>query len=90
MGGVIRRWGLGAALIVGLAFASYWPALRGGFVLDDHVLLTGSRLVQAPDGLYRFWLTAEAVDYWPVRCGRPVPRRAQHAHQYRGRSQPWG
>ncbi len=44
----------------------YWRALHGGFVLDDDLLVTENPLVQAPDGLYRIWLTREPVDYWPL------------------------
>jgi protein O-mannosyl-transferase len=43
----------------------YWPALHGGFVLDDE-LLTQDKLIKAPDGLYRLWFTTEPADYWPV------------------------
>lgn len=59
------RWMAGAAL-VGAVWVAYFPALRAGFVLDDDVSLTQSRLVHAADGLYRFWCTLEASDYWPV------------------------
>jgi tetratricopeptide (TPR) repeat protein len=53
-------------LVVLVAFAVYWPALSGDFLWDDDVLLTANAQVQASDGLYRLWLTNEAVDYWPV------------------------
>jgi len=56
----------GAALIVALTAVAYAPALRGGFVLDDNILLTDNRLIKASDGVYRFWLTTESIDYWPV------------------------
>ncbi len=69
VGVVGRRWwqwlGLGAVLCV-VVLAGYWPALRGGFIWDDKVLLTESPLVHAADGLYRFWLTTQAPDYWPL------------------------
>ncbi|HTQ38975.1 MAG TPA: glycosyltransferase family 39 protein, partial [Pirellulales bacterium] len=63
----IARWQipLGVALITALTYAVYWPALSGGFILDDE-LLTQSKLIKAPDGLYRFWFTTEPTDYWPV------------------------
>jgi tetratricopeptide (TPR) repeat protein len=54
------------ALVVVVAFAAYWPALSGGFLWDDDVLLTANAQVHASDGLQRLWLTNEAVDYWPV------------------------
>ncbi len=45
---------------------AYLPALRGGFLLDDNLLLTDNPLIKAPDGLYRFWFTIEPQDYWPM------------------------
>jgi len=56
----------GMLLIAGVAFLSYWPAIQGGFLLDDDLLVTDNSLVKAPDGLYRMWFTREPVDYWPV------------------------
>ena len=56
----------GAASIILAVAIAYRPSLRGAFILDDGLLLTTNRLVQAPDGLYRFWFTRQAVDYWPV------------------------
>jgi protein O-mannosyl-transferase len=62
-----RLWTVaGAACIVAAALVIYWPSIHGGFLLDDALLLTGSRIIAAPDGLYRFWCTTEPVDYWPV------------------------
>src|SRR5262249_11837227 len=56
----------GGLLICALVICAYWPAIHGGFVMDDDGLITRSYLVHASDGLYRFWLTTEPVDYWPV------------------------
>src|SRR3972149_4355989 len=56
----------GVALVALAAFLAYLPALNGGFILDDDKLLTDNRLIKATDGLYRFWCTTEAQDYWPV------------------------
>jgi len=62
-----RSQTLGAVLLLaGLAVLAYVPALHGGFVFDDDNLLTRNPLIPAADGLGRFWLTGEAVDYWPV------------------------
>ena len=55
----------GAAVIVIAVFLVYLPSINGEFVLDDE-LFTQNALVNAPDGLYRFWLTTQAADYWPV------------------------
>jgi protein O-mannosyl-transferase len=56
---------LGVGLIVLLACLVYWPALHGGFVLDDE-LLSQNKLVKSANGLYRLWFTTEPTDYWPV------------------------
>ncbi|MGW8257234.1 MAG: tetratricopeptide repeat protein, partial [Thermoguttaceae bacterium] len=52
--------------IVFSAIVVYFPALGGDFVLDDAILLTANPLIKAPDGLYWFWCSAKAPDYWPV------------------------
>ena len=56
----------GIGLLVLLTTAAYLPSLNGEFLVDDDVLLTNSPLIAAPNGVSRFWFTAEAVDYWPV------------------------
>jgi protein O-mannosyl-transferase len=56
----------GAALIVILTCAIYFPSLRGGFLLDDDILLTKNNLVHASDGLPRIWFSTEPTDYWPL------------------------
>ncbi|MCE5268752.1 MAG: tetratricopeptide repeat protein [Planctomycetaceae bacterium] len=56
----------GATIIVIATFFIYAPALTGGFLLDDDLLLTDSSLIKASDGLYRFWCTTEPPDYWPL------------------------
>jgi hypothetical protein len=58
--------GAGAALIVLLTVGAYLPAMRGGFIWDDDKLITENRMVRASDGLYRFWLTTEAANYYPL------------------------
>lgn len=57
-----RRWRPGMALVAATVVA-YLPALRAGFVFDDHVLVEGSRLLRGP--LWRIWLTTTSPDYWP-------------------------
>ncbi len=56
----------GVVLIAAAACIVYLPALRGGFLFDDDLLLTSNRLIKAPDGLYRFCCNTEASDYWPL------------------------
>jgi hypothetical protein len=58
--------GLAVALLAMATLLAYLPALRGGFIFDDNVFLTGNPLIHAPDGLGRFWFGREAADYWPV------------------------
>ena len=60
------RFVAGAALIALMAAVAYFPSIDGGFIWDDHDLLTESPLVRASDGLYRLWCTSEPEDYWPV------------------------
>ena len=57
---------VGAALIILLTILAYLPAMRGGFFWDDYVLITDSPMVKAHNGLYRFWFTTEASDYYPL------------------------
>ncbi len=61
-----QRQFLLATLIVVVTLLVYIPAMRGGFFWDDHSFLLRSALIQAPDGLRRFWLTTEAQDYFPL------------------------
>ena len=44
----------------------YLPALHGGFIFDDDIFLEKSPLILRADGLYRFWFTAAAPDYFPL------------------------
>ena len=61
-----RRPWLAAAVLVGLTLLAYLPSLRAGFIWDDDNFLTLNPLIKASDGLYRFWFTTQATDYWPV------------------------
>jgi protein O-mannosyl-transferase len=56
----------GVALIVLLTAVAYSPCLRGEFIFDDYQNLTNNTLMREADGPYKFWLTTEPVDYWPV------------------------
>jgi Flp pilus assembly protein TadD len=54
-----RRLGLGAALILVLAFAVYWPALRGQFVWDDLLVVHRNPLVTGELGLGSIWFRTD-------------------------------
>jgi protein O-mannosyl-transferase len=56
---------VGAALLVLVVIAIYFPALRGGMLMDDE-LLTRHSVIVGPNGLYRIWFTTQPQDYWPV------------------------
>ena len=56
----------GAAVIVLLTVVAYIPAMRGGFIWDDHSLVVDSPPIKQSDGLYRFWCTTQPPDYWPL------------------------
>ncbi len=57
---------IGAVLITAAAIAVYWPALWGGFFLDDRILLTDNWLVKSPAGLWHIWFSTKPIDYWPI------------------------
>ena len=58
----------GAVIIAACVLLAYYPCLhvRGAFILDDDLLLTDNYIVKTPDGLSRFWFTAQASEYYPV------------------------
>ncbi len=62
-----RRLAAGALVIVLLTAAAYLPALRGGFLWDDDIYLTGNRLLTEPGGLGRIWFSLESPSqYFPL------------------------
>ena len=56
----------GGALIAVAVFIAYFPCVNGEFVLDDNMFLTNNPIITAPDGLFRFWSTGEAPEFYPA------------------------
>ena len=54
------------AIIAAAAFLAYLPCLNGGFIWDDHDLITDNKLVMDAAGPFRIWCTTDPIDYWPV------------------------
>jgi hypothetical protein len=52
--------------ILAATFVVYIPLAWAGFLWDDDVLLYDAPLVHASDGIYRFWFTTEAYEYFPI------------------------
>jgi len=61
----LKTISLGAAIVL-ITLLAYIPAMRAGFVWDDDAFLTENKLIHAEDGLYRFWFTTNAPDYFPL------------------------
>jgi len=54
-----------AAIIIAVAIV-YLPALRGDFVWDDFLLITGNPLLQNVSGLLEIWSGGRTADYFPL------------------------
>ena len=54
-----------AAIIIAVALV-YLPALRGDFVWDDFLLITGNPLLQNFSGLLEIWSGGRTADYFPL------------------------
>jgi len=54
-----------AAIVIAVAVV-YLPALRGDFVWDDFLLITGNPLLQNFSGLLEIWSGGRTPDYFPV------------------------
>jgi len=61
-----HRIGWQAAILVALVLIAYVPLWHAGFIWDDDTMLTANPLIHAGNGLYQFWFTRNAQDYWPV------------------------
>ena len=59
---------LGTVALAVLAFAVYWPALRGGWVFDDTLDVTENRLLRDVGGLWKIWFQPTSLyDYYPIK-----------------------
>ena len=65
VGSYLPGW-LIAALLALLTILAYQPVWHAGFIWDDDNFLVDNRLIKAGDGLYRFWCTTDAPDYFPM------------------------
>jgi protein O-mannosyl-transferase len=58
---------LGILLLLGAAFAAYWPAVHAGFIWDDNHYIQDNILLRHPDGLFKMWTQIDALhQYYPV------------------------
>ncbi len=60
-----QQTALTVAIIIAVAVV-YLPALRGDFVWDDFLLITGNPLLQNFSGLLEIWSGGRTADYFPV------------------------
>jgi len=60
-----RGWFVGL-LLVAATFLVYLPVWQAGFIWDDDTFLVANPLIKQAGGLYRFWCTTAAADYFPA------------------------
>ena len=53
-------------VIVAAGLWIYWPALHGGWLWDDDVLVTNNSNLRNLQGLWDIWSTTPTTDYWPL------------------------
>jgi tetratricopeptide (TPR) repeat protein len=61
-----RGFVLRVLLLFIAVFAIYARTFSFGFIWDDNAMIYDQPLVRASDGLWRFWFTTEAPDYFPL------------------------
>jgi protein O-mannosyl-transferase len=54
------------AVMIAAGFCIYWPTLRGDWLWDDDILVTGNASLRSFHGLGQIWFSAPATDYWPL------------------------
>jgi tetratricopeptide (TPR) repeat protein len=57
---------LAAVFLAAITLIAYLPVWRAGFIWDDDTFLTDNPLIKQANGLYQFWCTAAAPDYFPA------------------------
>ena len=57
---------LQALAIVAAGLCIYWPALYGGWLWDDDVLVTNNSNLHSLRGLWAIWSATPTTDYWPL------------------------
>ena len=61
----IPDWMLGL-LLIGAVIIAYQPVWNAGFIWDDDTFLFNNPLIKQFDGLYQFWFTTKAPDFFPL------------------------
>lgn len=52
--------------LVFIVIVAYLPVWKAGFIMDDDHFLFENPLIKSTDGLYQFWFSTEAPDYFPM------------------------
>lgn len=60
-----QNWLVGL-LLVAATFIAYQPMWQAGFIWDDDGFLLNNPLIHRPNGLFHFWFTTSAPDYFPL------------------------
>jgi tetratricopeptide (TPR) repeat protein len=61
----IPGWLLGLFLVCAVIIV-YQPVWHAGFIWDDNAFLVNNPLVKHSNGLYQFWFTTNAPDFFPL------------------------
>jgi len=66
LGPIHRKTLLQILIIAAMGVWIYWPALHGGWLWDDDLLITDNPELRSTQGLWQIWSTVPATDYWPL------------------------
>ena len=61
----LKDWLFVIALIAAV-FLVYQPVWHAGFIWDDDTFLVNNPLIKLSNGLYQFWFTTKAPDFFPM------------------------